>query len=165
MRHAKSSWNSDDVTDHARPLSGRGREAAPKMGSWLKKAGLKPETLLCSTALRVQETVSLIRPFLPKAMTVAEHKRLYMALPREILSEIGKVPDQTGTLMVLGHNPGIGSLAHWVAGQGDKQDMARLAEKFPTAAVAVVDFDVEAWRDVDGEGGTLRHFMTPKDDD
>ena len=135
------------------------------MGQWLKRQKLRPDLALCSTAARVGETLTLIRPSLPAGIAVVEKKKLYMALPREILAEIAKVGADVGTLMVIGHNPGIGSLAHWLAGQGDAQDLQRIAEKFPTAAIAVLDFDVESWRDVDGETGTLRHFATPKDGD
>lgn len=165
MRHAKSSWNADDRADHDRTLSSRGRDAAPKMGQWLKRQKLRPEMALCSTAARVSETLALIRPSLPADITILEKKKLYMALPREILAEIAKVGPEVNTLMVIGHNPGIGSLAHWLAGQGDKMDLQRIAEKFPTAAIAVLDFDVESWRDIDGETGTLRQFATPKDGD
>lgn len=165
MRHAKSSWTADDLADHDRPLAPRGREAAPRVGAWLRKQKLQPQVILASSATRVQETLSLLRPALPADATVQVKKGLYMALPREILAEIGKVAAEIETLMVIGHNPGIGSLAHWLAGQGNAKEIQRLGEKFPTAAVAVLDFDLESWRDVDGEGGTLRHFMTPKDGD
>lgn len=165
MRHAKSSWSADDRADHDRTLSPRGRDAAPKMGQWLKRQKLRPEMALCSTAARVSETLALIRPSLPADITILEKKKLYMALPREILAEIAKVGAEVSTLLVIGHNPGIGSLAHWLAGQGDKQDLQRIAEKFPTAAIAVLDFDVDSWREVDGETGTLRHFATPKGGD
>lgn len=165
MRHAKSSWTADDRADHDRTLSSRGRDAAPKMGQWLKRQKLRPEMALCSTAARVSETFALIRPSLPADITVLEKKKLYMALPREIVAEIAKVGHEIGTLMVIGHNPGIGSLAHWLAGQGDPAELQRVAAKFPTAAIAVLDFDLESWRDVDADSGTLRHFATPKDGD
>jgi phosphohistidine phosphatase len=165
MRHAKSSWDGGDLADHDRPLSSRGRDAAPKMGAWLRKMRLRPDQILCSTATRVRETLDLLRPTLPPDLPIQESKRLYMALPREILSEIARMPASIDTLMVIGHNPGIGSLAHWLVGQGDNRDLALLTEKFPTAAVAVLDFEVDSWRDIDGEAGTLRHFATPKGGD
>lgn len=165
MRHAKSAWTSDNVPDHDRPLAPRGRESAPRMATWLSKKKLTPQLVLCSTARRVKETYDLVRAALGTEPPVRESRRLYMALPREILAEIGKSPDDIKTLMVIGHNPGMGSLAHWLAGQGDRQELARLAEKFPTAAVAVLDFDVERWAEIDADGGTLRHFVTPKGGD
>lgn len=163
MRHAKSSWSAGEVADHDRALSSRGREAAPRMAAWLRAAGLKPQVILCSTATRVRETLALLRPELPRDIAVRERRHLYMALPREILAEIAKLPRSADCAMVLGHNPGIGSLAHWLTGRSDPVAMARLGEKFPTAAIAVLEFDADSWGDVDGEQGTLRHFVTPKD--
>lgn len=163
MRHAKSSWDAGQIADHDRILSERGRESAPVMGRWLKAQKLKPEMVLCSTAARVGETISLLRPGLPVDISVKEMEGLYMALPREILALIAKVKDKVETLMIVGHNPGIGSLAHWLAGQGDKRTLERMRDKFPTAGIAVIDFDIASWRELDGEQGTLRLFASPKD--
>jgi phosphohistidine phosphatase len=135
------------------------------MGAWLRKKKLAPQMVLCSTARRVKETCELVLAELGAKPILRETRHLYMALPREILAVIGKSPDDINTLMVIGHNPGMGSLAHWLAGQGNRQDLAGLAEKFPTAAVAVLDFDVEHWAELDADAGTLRHFATPKGED
>lgn len=163
MRHAKSAWDAGEVADHDRPLSGRGRSDAPRMGVWLAAQKIKPDMILCSTATRVAETLKLLRPTLPDAIDIKEREALYMALPREILAVVSKIKDKVETLMLVGHNPGMGSLAHWLAGQGDKQAIERMRDKFPTAGIAVIDFDIASWRELDGEQGTLRQFMTPKD--
>ncbi len=135
------------------------------MGQWLKAQKLKPDLVLCSTATRVSETLALLQPNLPPETQVKSLEALYMALPREILTVLAKVKekDKVETLMVIGHNPGIGSLAHWLAGQGDKRALERMKEKFPTGAIAVIDFDISSWRDLDGEQGNLRQFMTPRE--
>ncbi len=135
------------------------------MGQWLKAQKLKPDLVLCSTATRVSETLALLQPNLPPETQVKSLEALYMALPREILTVLAKVKekDKVETLMVIGHNPGIGSLAHWLAGQGDKRALERIKEKFPTGAIAVIDFDISSWRDLDGEQGNLRQFMTPRE--
>ncbi len=164
MRHAKSAWDAGDLPDHDRPLSDRGRSAAPAMGRWLKQNKLKPDLILCSTATRAKETLSLVHPFLPEKAKTEFLEGLYMALPREILATIAKVgSDKTETLLLIGHNPGIGSLAHWLSGDGDAKTLARMQEKFPTGAVAVIDVNVETWRELDGEQGSLRHFVCPRD--
>lgn len=163
MRHAKSSWDAGQIADHDRVLSDRGRAAVPVMGRWLKAQKLRPDMALCSTAARVSETMSLLRPSLPENISIRELEGLYMALPREILAVIAKVKDKVETLLVVGHNPGIGSLAHWLAGQGEKRALERMRDKFPTAGIAVIDFDITSWRELDGEQGTLRQFVTPKD--
>jgi phosphohistidine phosphatase len=163
MRHAKSSWDAGDVTDHDRVLSPRGRASAPRIGRWLAEQRVKPQKILCSTAARVNETLALLLPALPKGVRVEATDKLYMALPREIITEIAETGNDVGTLLVIGHNPGIGSLAIWLAGQGEKKSLERLASRFPTAAVAIIDLDIASWRELDSDIGTLRVFVTPKD--
>lgn len=163
MRHAKSAWDAVDLADHDRPLSDRGRAAAPLMGRWLREQGLRPDLVLSSTALRAADTLALLRPSLPAQVSVQMTDCLYMALPREMLAVIAKVKDAAvSTILLIGHNPGIGSLAHWLSAQGDAKCLARMKDKFPTGAVAVIDFDISNWRNLDDEQGRLRAFKTPR---
>lgn len=164
MRHAKSAWDAGDVADHDRPLSDRGRAAAPLMGKWLREQKLAPDLVLCSTALRAADTLALIRPTLPAQVSVQMADCLYMALPRDMLAVLAKVKDAAvSTILLIGHNPGIGSLAHWLSAQGDAKSLARMQDKFPTGAIAVIDFDITNWRNLDDEQGRLRAFKAPKD--
>lgn len=164
MRHAKSAWDAGDIADHDRPLSERGRTAAPLMGRWLLEQKLAPDLVLSSTALRATETLDLLRPYLPAKVRVEKAGCLYMALPREMLAVLAKVKDaEVSTILLVGHNPGIGSLAHWLSAQGAPKCLDRMQDKFPTGAVAVIDFDIASWRELDDEQGRLRAFKTPKD--
>ena len=165
MRHAKSAWDNADLPDIERPLSPRGQKAAPLMGAKLKKAGYRPDVVLCSTAARTRETLDLIAGDLPKKVKVQHLKELYMAVPREMLNAVAKVPDSAETVMLVGHNPGMGSLAGWLAGNGDSETLAKMRRKFPTAAAAVITFDVPRWAEVAGESGTLVAFLRPRDAD
>ena len=165
LRHAKSAWDNADLPDIDRPLSPRGQKAAPAMGERLKKAGYHPDLVLCSTAKRARETLDLIAGSLPKKVKVQHLKELYMAVPREMLNVVVKVADGAETVMLIGHNPGIGSLAGWLAGEGDSEALSKIRRKFPTAAAAVITFDVARWSDVAGEGGVLTAFMRPRDSD
>lgn len=165
LRHAKSAWDSADLPDIDRPLSPRGQKAAPLMGERLRKAGYTPDLVLCSTAKRARETLDLIAGSLPKKVKIQHLKELYMAVPREMLNVLVKVADGAETVMLIGHNPGIGSLAGWLAGEGDSEALAKIRRKFPTAAAAVITFDVARWSDVAGEGGTLVAFLRPRDGD
>jgi phosphohistidine phosphatase len=165
MRHAKSAWENADLPDSERPLSPRGQKAAPLMGQKLKKAGYLPDVVLCSTAKRARETLDLMADSLPKKTRIEHVKALYMAVPREMLNLVAKVPDNAETVMLVGHNPGMGSLAGWLAGEGDSEMLAKIRRKFPTAGIAVVTFDVARWSEVAGEGGTLVAFLRPRDGD
>lgn len=163
MRHAKSAWDDPHQKDHDRPLNGRGRKAAPSMGEWLAGAGYKPDVVLCSTAQRARETLDLVRPSLPDDAAIEHMRALYMAAPREMLTEIGKVPSTAEMVMLVGHNPGLGSLASMLAGSGDTKALGNLHSKFPTAAIAVLGFNVGRWTDLAPESGTLLAFQRPRD--
>ena len=163
MRHAKSAWEDPELPDFDRPLAPRGRKAAPRMGAWLRSAGYMPDIVLCSAAKRARETLDLIASSLPKGVKIEMRRELYMAVPREILNLIAKAPAGAATALVVGHNPGLGNFATWLAGSGDAEQLAKLSKKFPTGAIAVLQFPVEDWAEIGGEGGRLLAFVRPRD--
>jgi len=163
MRHAKSAWDDPHQKDIDRPLNGRGRKSAPQMGAWLAAEGYRPDVVLCSNAARTRETLELVKPSLPAEVRVEYLRALYLAPPREMLTEIGKVPATAETVMLFGHNPGIGSLAALLAGSGDAKALANLHGKFPTTAIAVLGFDLAQWRDLSPGSGKLLAFQRPRD--
>ena len=75
---------------------------------------------------------------------------------------IRRAPSDARRLMLIGHNPGLEDLAHGLIASGDRDGRKALAEKFPTAALAVIDFDIETWRDLAPATGRLTLFMIPK---
>jgi phosphohistidine phosphatase len=86
-----------------------------------------------------------------------------MAPPREILNLVAKAPAAAKSALVVGHNPGLGNFANWLAGSGEADQLAKLRKKFPTGGIAVLQFDVEDWVEIGGEGGRLVAFMRPRD--
>jgi phosphohistidine phosphatase len=163
MRHAKSAWDDPHQKDIDRPLSSRGKKSAPRMGAWLAAENHRPDVVLCSTAQRTRETLELLRPHLPEGVKVELSRVLYIAAPREMLTEIAKVPAAAETVMLLGHNPGTASLAGLLAGSGDEHALGDMHAKFPTAALAVLGFDVAKWSDVAPGNGRLLAFIRPRD--
>ncbi len=162
LRHAKSAWDNQDVADFDRPLSTRGRKAAPVVGAYLARKNYVPELVLCSSAARSAETLDLAVAGWSRQPTVRKLKSLYLAMPREMLKRVQGAGNEFACVMLVGHNPGIADLANWLTNEGDAAARGALARKFPTGAVAVIDFDVEDWKDVDAETGRLVDFATPK---
>ena len=166
MRHAKSSWDNADVADFERPLSPRGQRVAPLIGTHLTRRKLLPQMVLCSSAKRASSTWELVATSLPvpvaREIRVDHTKALYLAMPREMLKRIQRVPSDVECLLLIGHNPGIADLAGWLCGGGDQDKRMAMAKKFPTAAVAVIDFNVGSWEEVEADQGTLVDFTTPK---
>jgi phosphohistidine phosphatase len=162
LRHAKSGWDDPGLADHDRPLAPRGRKAAPLVGAWLREQGLAPDLVLCSTALRAVATWDLVAGRLGARVPVRAMRSLYLAPPSRILKFVHRAPPEVERLLVVGHNPGLESLAHRLVGGGAERDLSRLRTKFPTGAAAVIAFEVP-WREVAPGQGRLLHFLRPKD--
>jgi phosphohistidine phosphatase len=160
LRHAKSDWSGGGL-DIDRPLATRGREAAPRMAAYLKDEALLPDLALVSSARRTRETWDLVKPSLGET-EVRFEPRIYEAPVARLLTVVQEVEASVRTLLMVGHNPGFQDLSRRLVGHGDRYAFARLSEKFPTAAVAVLDFDVDAWSGVAEGGGRLDRFVTPK---
>ena len=157
LRHAKSAWP-EGVEDHDRPLGARGHRDAQRMGAYLTAAGLQPDFALISSARRTQETWALLGLHCP-SRTVAS---IYEAQPPAIFAAIHAAPMESETLLVIGHNPGFEDVAKLFAPRGEAEALARLREKYPTAGLAVIAFDIAEWVDVAPGAGRLESFMTPK---
>ena len=105
-RHAKSSWDNLNLTDHDRPLSRRGREDAKLVAKYLATYEYTYKTILCSTSKRTSETLEIFLNYIHKVDQVNYLSYLYHASAETIRKEITTL-DTDGTYMLLGHNPGI----------------------------------------------------------
>jgi len=163
LRHAKSSWASPLLDDFERPLNKRGREAAPQVGRLLRRRGLLPDLVLCSAARRAMETWELAGHAIGRNLPVKVYRGLYLASAAKILDIIRRASDETGSLLVVGHNPGMERCALQLAGPGsDPEALADLQAKYPTAAVSVLEVDAERWRDLDFGAARLTGFLKPR---
>ncbi|MGJ3265450.1 MAG: SixA phosphatase family protein [Salinarimonas sp.] len=160
FRHAKSGYP-QGADDHDRPLNDRGREDAPRMGAYLAAEALLPDLVLVSSARRTQETFALAGAAIGPVET-REEPRIYEAPAERLLGVVRETPDTVRTLLMVGHNPGMEDLATRLVGFGDRYAFARLQQKFPTAAIAVIDLDAETWAEVVPREGRLERFVTPK---
>jgi phosphohistidine phosphatase len=158
LRHAKSSWDDPTLPDHERPLAPRGRRDAKRIAKHLRRLGLEPELILCSSAARTRETLELLRPALGASEVIVEED-LYGASSDELLARIHLVPDSVASVMLIGHNPGLEQLALALASAGD--DLERLAAKFPTAALATLAI-ANSWSRLAPGDATLDAYVVPK---
>ncbi len=164
LRHAKSSWDDPAIDDHERPLAKRGANAAPRMGQHIAAAHHVPNLILSSDSVRTHATVALVLPELGlPAPPVRYEAELYLAAPTDILERLHKLKSETATVMVVGHNPGLHLLALALTGGGDPDAIKRLAQKFPTAGLAVLTFPGKSWANLKPGAGTLEAFLGPRD--
>ena len=165
LRHAKSDRPAG-VPDRDRPLAERGRAAAPRMGTYLVREGLRPGHVMVSPARRTQETWEAVRAAMGEALAGIEAETvpmIYEAPAPRLLDAVRAAPDQATCLMLVGHNPGLQDLAVELAARGDRRARERLATQFPTAAVAVIDLEAERWAEIAWGQGVLERFVKPRD--
>jgi len=149
MRHAKSSWADENMSDHERPLNKRGDKAAIAMGQALTARGYAPDTIWSSDATRTRQTAMRLIRAIPGAQTVNYNSGFYHASAEQVLMICGKQIEPNGKLMLLGHNPGWAALhAYFTA---DPRD-------YPTGACTVLErkydsdgdwLDPASWRMID----------------
>jgi phosphohistidine phosphatase len=162
LRHAKSAWDDPSLGDHDRPLNPRGRQAAHRLAHHFRSRGLRPELVLCSTATRAVQTLAPIS----EAMRLDDRTRvepgLYGATAAEILARVRLVDGSVGSVLVVAHNPGLQDLAFELAG-ADPDLPSRLAEKFPTGALAEIRCGGDGWSDLASDTAQLVSLTFPRD--
>ena len=165
LRHAKSSWDDPMVEDKDRPLNTRGRQAARLMAGYIARSCFHPALVLVSTSRRTRETWDIIEPRL-EGTSAAIEDGLYEAGKGDLLHRLRKVDDHIGSVMVIGHNPGLARLAEGLVGHnGDPESLERLTGKFSTGALAVIDLDIAHWGEIEAGTGRLVVYTRPKDVD
>ena len=158
LRHAKSDWGQSDKRDFDRGLNARGRRGAKLMGDHIRDHGIAWDCVIASPAERVKLTLA---EALPDA-EVEWDRRLYLASADTIIDSLHEV--EGDAVLVAGHNPGLGDMILELVAPDAENDLFDEAKvKFPTAAFAVFELDIEDWADLKPECGKLVHFARPRD--
>lgn len=127
MRHAKSAWPEPPIADHDRPLNARGRRDTPRMARHLANMGWRADQVISSTAQRTRETWSLMAPRWGDKVRVRFERDFYLADPITVLRHLAHLPQDSGTVMVLGHNNGWQDLVAWLSGHHVRMTTANAA--------------------------------------
>jgi phosphohistidine phosphatase len=151
VRHAKSAWP-DDVPDPQRPLNKRGRRDAPAVGRWLRDRVGHLDAVVCSPATRTRQTWALIAAELDGAPDPVFDDRVYAATVETLLGVVGGIPDDVGSTLLVGHNPGVADLVSSLTGE---------ELEMKTSAVAVLGVTA-TWADAARGGATLIDHATPR---
>jgi phosphohistidine phosphatase len=163
-RHAKSNWNDARARDFDRPLSERGRRGAAIMARHIRDYGVKWNRIIASPAVRVAETIEIGGETSPASFKVNWDRRIYLASSATLLDLLREVDDEPEAVLMVGHNPGLEDLIFdLVPDDGGSPLRDMVEEKFPTAAFAVLELDIEHWADLREDSARLTHLMRPRD--
>jgi phosphohistidine phosphatase len=161
LRHAKSSWDDPHLPDHDRPLAPRGTRAARKLADHVRRARIAPALVLCSTALRATQTLDVITGAFAATPEVRLENELYGASTEELVDRLREVSHLSPSVLLIGHNPGIQSVAVRLAIE-DAALVARLRDKMPTGALATLELGGD-WSEVSRASARLVSFVTPRE--
>lgn len=154
LRHGKSDWDAPFEHDHERPLAKRGRKAAKAVGRYLTRVRQTPDAVITSTALRARDTIAIASEAGSWEVPIRESQALYGASPENLMRVIHSEPDENERLMLVGHEPTWSETVGLLIGQANI--------RFPTGAVACINFDVDTWSAVGFGEGELILLLSPK---
>jgi phosphohistidine phosphatase len=170
LRHAKSAWPAGAL-DHDRPLDERGVRDAKAVGAWLRENVGLPDHVVVSSARRTRGTWTLVAGPLgyigaagydvdsPGPLTI--DPRVYDATVGSLMTVLRELPDRVRTAVIVGHNPGCEDLVAHLAATSDPEARARLALKYPTSGLAVLDVHVP-WPELTASSAHLAQFVAPR---
>jgi phosphohistidine phosphatase len=154
MRHGKSSWKDDKLSDHERPLKKRGKKDSKRMAKVMSSNDLIPDLILSSSAERAKETVEIIVENLEYKNKIVYSDELYMGEPQDFIKVLTALKDDYNTVLIVGHNPGLEAYLQIIDGE---------IEALPTAGLGQLVLVIDQWEDLSFETmGDLVGFWTPK---
>ncbi len=122
------------------------------MGRVLTEEDLVPDLIISSTAVRARKTAELAIEAGGWSSEIRLDRSLYDEGPRGVLTVGASAPDVDG-LMLVGHQPTWSMLVSALTGE---------RAEMKTAAVAVIELDIESWADLPGASGTLTRVLEPR---
>jgi phosphohistidine phosphatase len=164
FRHAKSDWNDARARDFDRPLNDRGRRGAMLMGRHIHQAGYPCARIIASPAARCAETIELASQAVGQTYPVIWDRRIYLASSATLIDLLQQQEGEPASLLMAGHNPGLEDLIFDLVPDDGSSPLRDIVEqKFPTAAYAVLELDVEQWSEVAEGCARLVHLTRPRD--
>ena len=164
FRHAKSDWNDARLRDFDRPLNKRGRSGAAVMGKHIRDHTVSWQRVLASPAVRVTQTLELAGEAAGKPPPITWDRRIYLANSATLMDVLREQDGDPGSIMLVGHNPGLEDLIFDLVPDDGSSPLRDVVEdKFPTAAYAVLELDINRWADLEENCGRLVHLTRPRD--
>ena len=156
VRHGKSSWDYEGVSDIDRPLKEKGINDAYIMAENIRKTGFIPDVFICSPAHRALYTGIIFSRILSVPFTKLWIKEsLYLPSSGEIIEILKTVDDGINNVAIIGHNPSLTDLASHL------QDDERI-DNIPTCGAVLLSFHITSWKQIGSQKADLEFFIYPK---
>ncbi|KZL05746.1 MULTISPECIES: histidine phosphatase family protein [Pseudovibrio] len=162
LRHAKSDWSDEGAHDHDRSLNTSGWKAAARVGAHIHQHHMHPKLILCSTALRTRQTLMEVMPYLRNDTRIQLLRDLYNSSEGDYIDAIRAYGGGFDTILIVGHNTAIQDTALELTGKGNPEYIHQMQSKYPTGALAVIDFEEHRWSEIECKKGRIVSFFQPR---
>jgi len=163
LRHAKAGVRGPGLDDRARQLNDRGERSARAMAGLIADLPDRIDLILCSTAERTRQTLGALLQRLNPPPPIDYDDALYLASDRELAAALALSPDDARTVLLVGHNDGIGQLARRLCASGRQPDVTHLRQKYSTGSLAQIALAIDRWADLPSARGELLAYTRPRD--
>lgn len=164
FRHAKSDWSDARARDFDRPLNLRGERGALAMGQHIRAGGWRFDRMIASPAVRVAATIEQASRAWGRSFPVEWDRRIYLASSATLMDLLREVDGDPDSLLMVGHNPGLEDLIFDLVPDDGSNPLRDIVEqKFPTAAFAVLELDIDKWNEIRERSARLVSLKRPRD--
>lgn len=158
LRHAEASPADGGISDYDRSLTPHGEDQAQKVADYIRDKELTFDFVMCSSAIRTQETLEPIREYL-NTTQVDLNPQYYNITEEQLLPYLQITPDSVQRLLYVGHNPGIAFSALRLIPQETSHDF--IQNGYPPAGLAGFSLHINSWADLRWNGAELISFYNP----
>jgi phosphohistidine phosphatase len=155
VRHGKSSWDYENLSDIDRPLSQRGIDNAYFMAKKLADRNVVPDRFITSPANRALYTAVIfarVMKFPYDRIQISDD--IYTGYTDDLIDLVRNLDNSLSQVLIFGHNPAFTSLAN--------QLMNNYIDNIPTAGIVSLTYDIESWDQIEKTAPAKDFFDYPK---
>lgn len=155
VRHAKSDWSHEGLSDKERPLNDRGKRDAPEMAKRTRKRTSTIDLFVSSDAKRARKTAyAFAKEYGVNKEDVRIEPTLYEDFTSAYDEVIKALPEKANTVAFFAHSPTITEFAN---GLTDVR-----TDNIPTCGVFAVQADCTDWKEFATAGKSFLFYDYPK---
>ena len=155
VRHAKSSWDHPELSDHERPLLEKGKKRTKLVAGYLQENNIRIDRIISSYAVRAFETAKIIAVEINYPEDeIRIFEDIYYGDTDKLFDHLFRLPEKIQSVMLVGHNPTFTSLAN--------SFLDEEIEWLPTSGIVCIEFKTDKWKKLHNAKKTVKFVITPK---
>jgi len=155
LRHAKSNWKEEGLSDFDRSLNKRGKADLKFMAQRLKNFGVMPDLIISSPAKRAKSTSKRVARIIGyDESKISYEYALYNSSYQNYRYLLDSLDDSLKTLFIVAHNPTITETGEILSGA--------ILTNMPTCSIVCIEFNTESFKDIKENSGKILFFDYPK---